>query len=156
MAVAAALPWIVGGVSAAGTLLSAYSTYQQGQIEKATADYNARTQEVAADQADLEAREEIRRIRSQNRSQLAARRAAIGASGAVGFAGSPLAVLGEEAGRLELQALDFARSAEAQRRRGYAQAAQTRFAGRQARRAANIGTGATLLSGAAKTYSLVA
>ena len=139
-----ALSAVAGGVSA-------YSSYQQGQTADAVGRYNARLTENAATQADLEAREEIRRMRVRNRELLAQRRAQVGASGIVGFAGSPLAVLGDMAGRLELDALEQARQSESNMRRARDEASMQRKEGSLARKGAVLGAAGTLLSTAGKT-----
>lgn len=150
MPIGAALPFIYAGVTAASVGIAAYSQYQQGKIADATVRQNAAMMEAEAEQADMEAREELRRLRRMNQEQLAARRAEIGASGVVGFTGSPLAVLGEEAGRLELRAQDMARAATLQRQRGFAEASMTRWSGRQARSASRVAMAGTILGGAAR------
>lgn len=144
-------PYLAMGASVLAGGVQAYSQIQQGKIADSTARYNAKAKEIAADQADLEAREQIARIRAQNREQISARRASIASSGVVGFTGSPLAILGEEAGRLELAAQDRARAAELTRRRGFADAAMTRLEGKLAKRGANLAAAGTILSTVGKT-----
>jgi len=148
-----AIPIIAVAATLASAGVAAYSQVQQGKIAEATARYNAQLQETEAEQADLEAREELRRLRVMNQEQLAARRAEIGASGVVGFTGSPLAVLGEEAGRLELKAQDMSRAATLQRQRGFAGAAMTRWEGRNYAKASNVAAGGTILGGVSKAAS---
>ena len=145
MIAAAAAVVVAGGVQA-------YSQYQQGQMAEAVAKYNADVSEMEAQQADMEAREEIARMRARNKELLSERRADIGASGVVGFSGSPLAVLGEEAGRLELQALDTARASELNLRRGYSQGRLSRMEGAAASKGATLQAGATFLSSVGRAY----
>lgn len=144
----------VAMLAAAG--VQAYSQVQQGKIAEATANYNADVQEAEATQADMEMREEIRRLRQRNRETLAERRVDIATSGVVGFTGSPLAVLGEEAGRLELAAQDAARVATLNRQRGFSEAAMGRIGGKLAAKGANLAATGTVLGAVGRLGSMKA
>lgn len=136
---------LIGGISKSRAERKAARQTQQA------ADINAALHEAQADQADLEARENINRLRREARRYTGTQRARIAASGVVGSEGSPLDALVETAGAMELRALDEARAARARKGAAYAQAAETRRTGRlQASGLRAQGTG-TLLSTAATT-----
>jgi len=132
--------------------LTAYSQYQQGQIAKQTSEFQAKTQENEAITADLENRQNLERLRQMNREQLASRRAEIAVSGVAGFTGSPLAQLGEEAGRLELRAQDEARASGLGLQRSFTEAMLTRAQGKTAAQAGKLQAASTLLSSVGKAY----
>jgi hypothetical protein len=142
-----------------GILATAASTYvaYQGQqynaaVAKNTAQYNSKREENATIQADMEAREQIARERARNKRILGAQRAAIGKSGVM-EAGSPLEVLGETAGILELGIQDEARAAESRRRLGLSTAANELYMGNAQAKGYQIAATGTLISGAASIAS---
>lgn len=140
--------------SLAGTAVSAYGADQSRQATISASQYNAKLQENEAVQADMEARENERRKRIQNKAFLGSQRATIAASG-VTEAGSALEALAYDAGQLELNNLDDSRAAELARQRAMNQAQQTRISGANQARAIGIGEAGTILSGlagAAGTY----
>lgn len=116
------------GLSAASGLMQYQNSRASAEIASKTAEYNAKLQENATIQADMENREEARREKARGAKLLAAQRALIGGSG-VTTAGSPLEVLGETAGLIELGALDASRAADASYRRGFAGARMSRWEG---------------------------
>lgn len=132
--------------SVAGTAVSAYGASQAAAATTSAANYNAKLEENAATQADLEAREDERRKRVQNKAFLGSQRAALGASG-VTESGSPLEALAYDAGQLELNNLDDARAAEAARQRGMNQAQETRITGANQANAIQTGMVGTILGG---------
>lgn len=129
--------------------VSAYGQHQQGQSAKQAAKFNARVQENEAKRIEMEGRESLRRKRQENRSRIGAARARLGMSG-VTMEGSPLEVMADAAGKLELEALEESRQSKAQSQRLRTQAGITLWEGKQQARAGNIGAGATILSGAAR------
>lgn len=118
---------------------------------QAAADINAALLEAEADQADLEARENIGRIRAEGRRFLGRQRADIAASGVVGSEGSPLDAIIETAGAIELRALDQARAARASKAQSYARADETRRTGKLQAAGLRARSTGTLLSTAAQT-----
>lgn len=130
-----------------------------------TADYNARLLENQALQTEMDARENIRRKRAENKRYASMQRARFAASG-VTEEGSPLEVMSDTAALLEMDALEVNRQAQIRmnelragasetRRTGTFQADQYRkqagfdrqYGSAQAR-AANIASVGTLLQGA--------
>lgn len=143
----------LGAFALVATAASTYVAYQGQQYNAAvarnTAQYNSKVQENQTIQADMEARENIARERAASRRFLSSQRAAMAKSG-VTEAGSPLEVLGETAGRLELQAQDQFRAASARRLYGLSQSANTLTEGYAQSKGYQMAAAGTLLSGAAK------
>lgn len=145
-------------VGVLATAASAYVTYQGQQYSKAvakqTGEHNAKVEENAAIQADMEARENIARERSRNRRFQSSQRAALAKSG-ITEAGSPLEVLGETAGQIELSALDAMHASQARTNLGFAQAQNTRAETAAAAKGYDLAMTGTLLTGAANVSSQV-
>lgn len=137
---------IVMGVMAAGAGVSAYASYEQGQTAKKVSKRNAEAMERSAKNEELESREQSRRERVHNRRSQARQRAMIAKSGVI-ETGSPLEVMAEDAGRLELRVLDQRRTSRMQQESMKSGASLERFSGRQAARAGSIQAGASLLQG---------
>jgi hypothetical protein len=95
--VAAALPLIIAGVSAAGAIQSAIASSNAAKFNASIANRNAQL-------ATLNAQEQERRQRRLGRKRLGALRANIGASG-VALTGTPLDLLADSAAQEELDAL---------------------------------------------------
>jgi len=148
MAVATAL--------ALGSLaIGAYGAYQQsrGQQEQArtalnVADFNAKLEEQAAIQADLEGRENLTRSRRSNKSILSSQRAKVAGSGVL-LEGSPLEILAENAARLEQGALDQDRQSRIASSNATARARSIRMGGASQAKGLNRQATGTILGGAA-------
>lgn len=141
---------IGAGISAVGTAISTgvsmYSADQQGRQQAALNEYNAkiaRNQAIAnqqiqeynaqlmereADAADATARVKEQQQRKENERFQARQRAAYAKSGAL-MEGTPLAVLGESAANLELNALEVKRQGLIERDRYLNQANMYRYQG---------------------------
>lgn len=132
---------------AAGTGLTAYSQYKQGQTQQKISEYNAAVKKNEALRLEMESQEATRRQRQQNKKLLAQQRARIGKAGVV-EAGSPLELMAEDAGLLELQALDARRSAFVKQQQLQQSAKLDVWSGKQAALAGKISAGASLLEGA--------
>lgn len=146
---------IAAVVSIGGTIYSGVSSANaQRKLGKKTsqaANINAALTEAEADQADLESRENITRLRREARRYTGSQRARIAASGVVGSEGSPLDAIVETAGAMELRALDEARAARARKGQAYARADETRRTGRLQESGLRAQATGTLLSTAANT-----
>ena len=95
--------------------LSGASAVAGGIAQKRALDQQAKVKQRQAEQREMEASEAIRRERRQNK-ELQAQSLARRAKSGVGLtSGSSLLVAAEEASRLELNVLDFARQAETER-----------------------------------------
>lgn len=142
---------IAAAASVAGAGIAAYGSYQQGKTAKRVAEFNAKVAENEAVQEDMDSREATRRERVHNRRLASRQRARIAKSGLV-ETGSPLEVMAEDAGRMELAALDQRRNSRMRQTALRTQAGITRFEGDQAFRAGRIGAGASLLSGVSQGF----
>ena len=144
-----AIPIISLVVMAAGAGVSYYGSQQQAKATEKTAKYNAKVQENAAIQEDMEMREQIARNRSENKRLLASQRAGTAASG-IELTGSPLEVLGANAANLELKNQDMGRAASLRLMQGQAQAKATVWEGNMTAAGIRTQAAGTLLSDAGK------
>ena len=143
------IPFIPYIAMAAGAAVSYSGSMQQAKATERTAKYNAKVQENAAIQEDMEMREQISRTRRENKRLLASQRAGVAASG-IELSGSPLEVLGANAANLELQAQDMARQATLGLMRGQTQAKATIWEGNQTAKGIRTQAAGTLLSDAGR------
>ena len=144
-----AIPVIALVVSAAGAGLSYKASLDQAKATEKTAKYNAKVQENAAIQEDMEMREQIARNRSENKRLLASQRAGTAASG-IELSGSPLEILGANAASLELKNQDMGRAASLRLMQGQAQAKATVWEGNMTAAGIRTQAAGTLLSDAGK------
>ena len=128
-----ALPYILLGASAIGTVFSARAQYQAGAAEEAGREYTAQITERKAAQEELASREKLRKL-------MAGQRALYAKAGVDISSGSPLLVLAETAAEGEKEALAI-------RAGGLEEAELERYYGRQAGRAGKVRAAGTLLTG---------
>jgi len=141
-------------IAAASGVLTAGSMVQSGQQARSAANYNATVARENAKAAELQAAERAKRIRSQGKSLLAKQRALYGASGVDLMFGSPLLVLADTAGQIELEAQDAIFAGKTQAAGLRSEAGGILAEGRAKTQAANIGTFSSLLSTGAKMYGI--
>ena len=135
-----------------GTALSAVSSIRQGNAAKASADLQAGVlQQQAASERTRSAADE-RDFRANQSRVLAARRAAMGASGVSQASGSPLLVAEDFASEAELQALRIRGGGEIRATRAEQQAKLQRFQGQQAQTSGFLRSGSLLVSGGGKSF----
>lgn len=137
----------------AGTAVSAYGQYQQGQAASAEAKYQAQVQERQAQAAEQRTQLEQRRQAEQASRQKGALAAQLGASGAVTTAGAPLMIMAEQARQEDIEQGMIGwqgREEAGSLRRG---AQMSRMKAKQARTAGSIGAGTTLLHGFGSTFA---
>ena len=148
------MSYIAIGIVGVGTGLSVYGQVQSGRSQKSAANYNAAVARQQADANDQAMESATTLSHEQSRKIKASQRAGYAKAGADASAGTPLEVMVEQAGEIELDILterhNQMRKSDAIRN----QADMTQFAGNQAATASYIGAGATLLQGAGKGYSL--
>jgi len=135
---------LVGTAVSAG--MSYYGYQQQAKTSERIADYNAKVAENQAIQQEMEANESIRRRRREQRGFKGRQRAKFAAAG-VQYEGTPLAVMAESAGLMELQNADFYRASQSRSSSLYSQASLTRQEGYARASAARMQGGISLLSG---------
>jgi len=124
VAAAAAVTQVASGV------VQYRAAQKSAEAAETVADYNAKILQDQAINAQLEAAEQSRRDRVLARKFLGAQRAQYAGAGVL-MAGSPLEVLGETAGLLELEIQDRTRKAEMDRRLAMSKSAMTRWEGAQ-------------------------
>ncbi len=134
--------------SLAASVVSAYSSYQTGKATQRINEYNAQLSDQQAADASRDGRILANSQRAANAKLQARQRALYSKSGVVSATGSPLLVMSEQAGELEMGALEVQRTANAEAGRLKSQAVLDRMAGKAARRAGNLNAAATILSGA--------
>ena len=149
-----ALPLVAGKTTSAataaiiaGAAISAASAIQQGQAAKAQGNLQAGILRQQAERERQQATADEEDFRRNQSPILAARRAALGASGIDPAAGSPLLVSEDFAGEVELQALRIMSGGELRATRAEQQARLQRFTGRAAQRRGFLRSGSLLLSG---------
>lgn len=140
-------------LSAIGTGVSAYSSYQSGKAQQAAANYNAKLAENEALAAEQATRAETQRMRTQAKRTSASQRASYAKSGAVISEGTPLITMAEQAGEMELDILNTQRTGYNSAQASRNQAKLYKYTGKQAASAGTIGAGASLLTGSANTIS---
>ena len=130
-----------------GVAASTYAAYEQGETQQKFAKYNAKVAENQAAGERMRAEFTANQQREAHRRTIATQRAVYGTSG-VEMSGSPLLVIADSARQAELDAQIILAGGEARGIGFEAQAALSRFQGRQASTAGYVNAGSTLLSGA--------
>ena len=137
----------------AGAAVSAVGAVSQGQAANAQAKAQSGIMaQQAASERDAAAARESDFRKSQSRS-MAARRAALGASGVDQSSGSPLLVSEDFAGETELQALRIRQGGEVNATRLEQQARLVRVGGKQAQTGGFLRAGSLLVSGSGRAFS---
>lgn len=134
--------------SVVGTGISAYSSYQAGKAQQSLNNYNAAVNDQAAADAARDGRILANEQRRKNESIKARQRALYAKAGVVTATGSPLLVQVEQAGQLELGALETQQQANVKAVQLRQQAQLDRMAGKIARTTGNLNAAATVLQGA--------
>ena len=134
--------------SAAGGAVGIGSTLMQGRAANDAARAQARSIEAEQKNKQLEFSQQMTREREKSRRALSTIRARLAQTGTDTTAGTPLQILGESAGNLELSFQDAARQQLIQDQSLTNTAAQTRFQGSQARTASFISAGGQFLQSA--------
>lgn len=142
-------------LTAASVGFAAYQQNQAGKAQQAMNDRNAQAAEFAAETMSEEARENSRRARANNRTALSTMRARLAGQGADITQGNVPEIMGEAAGRLELEVMDRSRQAQSQIARTYEGAEMTRWEGEQAATAGKINAFGTLLQGAGQVGGMI-
>lgn len=137
-------------ITAAGVGFSAYSQYQQGKTQQGINDYNAALSDQDAMVTARDGAALANAQRRQNAQVLARQRTAFAANGIVGETGSPLMTQVQQAGYLEMGALETQRTANIKAGAYAQQATLDRISGKAARSAGGLNAAATILQGAGK------
>lgn len=145
--------WTAVAISVVATSVSVYGQVQQAQQAKAIGKYNAKMAEAQAKQTEMDAAENIRRKRKENARILATQRSKYAKAGVM-EAGTPLELMAETAGNLELDVLDYNRQQRINAQNLRQQGAMDLAMGKNAAQAGYINAGATLLQGAGQAAGM--
>jgi hypothetical protein len=138
------------GLSAIGGAVSFVGQRQQAKAAEASAEFNAKVQENEALRVSQETSEQTKRSRIANKRLLGKQRAQIGKAGVL-ETGSPLELMAETAGELELGVLDSIRAGQARSEQLRNQASLTRFEGKSTAKGLRTAAFGTLLKTAGNT-----
>jgi hypothetical protein len=139
--------------SAIGTGVSAYSQNQAAKASASLSSYNAALEQQQADVAQRDAAITANAQRANNARILAKQRAAFAANGVDASTGSPLLVEAQQAGYLEMGALETQRQGGIRAGQYQQQATLDTLQAAATRRAGSLNTAATILQGAGKVGS---
>lgn len=142
---------IVAAVAmAASTAMSVKGQRDQAKAAEAAGEFNAKVAENEAIRVQQETAEQTKRTRIANKRLLGRQRAQIGKAGVL-ETGSPLELMAETAGELELGVLDSIRAGEARREQLLNKASITRFEGKSQAKGLRTAAFGTLLKTAGQT-----
>lgn len=139
---------------AAGTAISAYSSYQTGQYNRAVAKENEKIQANSARDSLQRGANQAADAKENARRVAASQRAGAAAGGISVDSGSALDLLTETAGMGELDALTVRNNAQRAAYGYNVQAMNTKAQGRLARAHGNAQAASTLLTGASRMYGM--
>ena len=126
------------------------STIMQGRAANQAAKAQSKAIEAEQQNKQMEFMQQMSRERERSKRAISTIRARLAQTGTNTTAGTPLQILGESAGNIELGFQDAARRQMIQDQSMTTAAAMTRWQGRQAQTGAYISAGAQLLGGAAQ------
>jgi hypothetical protein len=150
---AAVTTTVLAALAAASTAAAVGATLMQGAAANDAAKAQAKTIRAEQNNKQLEFIEQMKRERLKSKRALATIRTRLAQTGTDTTAGTPLAILGENAGNIELGFQDAARSQMIQDQSMSGAAAMARFEGKQARTSSYISAGGQLLQSAASMGS---
>ncbi len=153
VATATALALTAVALTAAGAGVGAYSSIQAGKASEDAAKYNAKIAENNAAVAARDAAAEAAQIRRQNLLRSGKQRAAAGKAG-VDLSGSFEDVFFDTGAQGELEAMSALYAGEVTNRAFESRAIGSRFEGRQARAAGNIGAASSIIGGLGNAASI--
>lgn len=131
--------------SAIGGGTAAYNSYEQGQAQKKLNNFNAQVMDQAARDKDRDALILANAQRARNEKLMGKQRALYAKSGVLFNTGTPLMVQAEQAGQLEMAALEIETTASNEAARMRQQAVVDRMTGKAAARAGGLGAVSTVL-----------
>ena len=135
------------GIGGAG--LGAYGQYSAGQQAEAVGKYNAAIERQKAQLVEQASASETTRAHQAARRLKGSQMAAFAASGAELSSGTPLLVMAEQAGAMEMDILEQRRTRAIEAQGLRSQATMMEFEGKQAKRAGTMSAFTTLLGGGA-------
>lgn len=132
--------------------MSVYSGIQQSSHEKSMAEYNAKVDQMNAQNARNEASAAARGQRQANASRVAQIRAIQGSRGFVGV-GSPLEQLADAASTFEMEAMDIERQGEINAQNYLTRSNMSQVQAHNISRSIPLAAASTALSGASRIGS---
>ena len=150
------MSWIATAIALTATsaVVGAAGSIYAGKSARIAGEYNAKVDENQAKTEELEAAEEARRKRIENKEILGNQLARRAAAGVDLQSGSSLLVAAETAGRLELDIFENNRQSQNTAMRYRSSATMSRFEGAQANKASKFKAGESLLRGAGQIASI--
>ena len=149
----ATIAYLSLAASVAGGGMAAYNSYEQGQAQKKLNNFNAQVMDQAARDKDRDALILANAQRARNEKLMGKQRALYAKSGVSFDTGTPLMVQAEQAGQLEMAALEIETTASNEAARMRQQAVVDRMTGAAAGRAGTLGATSTILSTAGSVGS---
>lgn len=143
--------WIPAAIGAA---VSAKGAYQQGQNAKKVANYNAKMGEYKAKDALQRGQIAADEVSERARREMAARRAAYGATGVEGDTGSAAGLFDEAAGRTGMNVNTVYANAQREAWGYRSQSGLDLAQGSNAAQAANMSAFGTILGGASNSWAM--
>lgn len=141
---------LIGGLASTG--LQMYGQNEQAKAAQQAAAYNNQLALAEAKNRERETTQGIIRTRQNNAAGLSELRARLASSGVQTGTGTPLTVIGETAGRLELGIADAARAASMQAASLRAQGKMGLWEADQAARASRLSMAATGIQGLSAAF----
>ena len=138
-----------------GAGMGAYGKYQAGRAQNAAARYSAKIKGQQARLTEQEMESETTRSHEEARRLKGSQLAAFAKSGAQDSSGTPLLVMAEQAGEMEMDILEQRRNRMIEAEGLRSEAEMLKWQGKQAKRAGTIGAFSTLLGGGAQAGSLM-
>ena len=139
-------------IAIVSTAVTVYSQIKAADAAEDAAEYNAKIQENAAKNAELESHETVQRQRSDKRRAKAQAFAKLAASGAALGLGSSVDVMEVLDARLETQIQDSSRAAHMEAQALRQGASMSRYSGKQQASALKLQAFGTLLDGASAGF----
>ena len=139
-------PFTIAALGGLG--LQAIGGIAAGVQAKEASDYNAQLLMQRAAISRQVSESQRKRMVDQFRQITASQRAAYGKSGAAITSGTPLTVMTDQAGKMQLDILEQQRNAAIEEMRLKSEANAQKYAGKQSQMASLLGTAGTLLGGA--------
>jgi len=141
--------WMAIGLifSAVSAIVGAMSAMDAAEAQKQAADYNADVMDAQAQSERDAASFEENRQREEASKLRARQRVAYASSGVDLSEGTPLEVLGQQAGEMEMDAMAIRYNGELKAKQSESQAAIYRMQGAQAKKAGLANAGSSLMTG---------
>ena len=139
--------WVATIVVVVGAVVSGYAMHQSGQAQKAMGKYNSDLAKNEAIAKEQQSRFESIQMQKDKERLMSAQRAGFAKGGSMITEGTPLLLMAEQAGTMELDILNNQRNRALEAQALRSQSKLDLYAGNQAARVANISAAGTVISG---------